>query len=445
LRRPGDSLGGQGQSHRKKKLIGSNHYVFNEYCTTFKKKQIQDLMHKLQVTFFAILFMIIFSCKDDDQVQNTASKIEVITGGSPNSFVMLSDQDGEVLFSKVDLNGNESITVDVDPTQEIDFTYGVLTGGQIQKFYIETYRNVALDFNYDATFLCREYVGINTDRRILTIENYDGEIIYSPFQDTLRSGKDMIFSGNTVNKDIVVTIFDEEANQVKSKFIRLEDWEAQADDTFTLTLNFDDFKEATEKRISTNFFSKWYSIAKVEQTDGSLVELSTLYRYSQEGNQVTLYIPEGLEYQYVDLQIQSTSDTEGYFYVKKKLDTFPEKINFTDNDFTNIQSGSTGYELQSRGEYDHAKIRYGYNVDTNFSEWFVYQKNESDLIYSMPILPEEVLNRLSPISEYIDEPNSIGARFIQMEEFDGLSKYSKNINDLEKCVGYTESYSTTYY
>jgi len=207
--------------------------------------------------------MIIFSCKDDDQVQNTASKIEVITGGSPNSFVMLSDQDGEVLFSKVDLNGNESITVDVDPTQEIDFTYGVLTGGQIQKFYIETYRNVALDFNYDATFLCREYVGTNTDRRILTIENYNGEIIYSPFQDTLRSGKDMIFSGNTVNKDIVVTILDEEANQVKSKFIRLEDWEAQTDDTFTLTLNFDDFKEATEKRISTNFFSKWYSIAKV--------------------------------------------------------------------------------------------------------------------------------------------------------------------------------------
>jgi len=423
------------------KKYGATDYC--EICSYIRSKKKLTIMQKLQFILIFILVTISFSCKDDDQAQRVNTEIVVNTTSSPNSFIILSNQDGEVLFSKVGLNGSEFIDLGINPEEEVDFTYGLLLGSQSKSFFIETYRNISIDFEYDITYSCREYVGTNVDQRILTIEDFAGEIIYSPFQDTLRTGSEMVFSGITISKDIAITILDKENSQVKSKLIKLEDWEPQVDGTFTLNLSLDDFKQANEKNITTNVLSDWHSIARVEQADGSQVQLSTLYGYRQEGF-ITIFLPEGLEYEYVDLQVQSTNLADGYFYVKKKIASFPERIKFVENDFTIIQSDGSGFDIESRSDYNHARIRYWYAANNFLSRWSIYQKDGTDLTYSLPTLPELVLNELS-LGEVVSSPITIEPAFIQLNELDETSNYSKNINDAEKCVGYTESYNSSYY
>lgn len=153
----------------------------------------------------AILFLV-FSCNGDDQFVRSTDYALDIDLDSRNAFIVVTNQDQEVLYSTYGENLNETIEFEVGEEDIIDFTYGYERGSD---FRIFTYRNISPEFTIQDENKPVENAAIELRaNRTLEINGLIGEVINNPLRETTIENDRVLLSGFTSDKSKIFTVYD---------------------------------------------------------------------------------------------------------------------------------------------------------------------------------------------------------------------------------------------
>jgi len=423
------------------KLIYEFNYLKLELAWCYYRKLHRPFHLKLLSLLLFIAF--IFSCGNDDTAITERFEIPIVTyGNSENSILLVTNEEKEVLYSKIGVGDEETIIFDALADEQIDLTYGVIFGS-LNSFRINTYRNISPDFVFDRILTCFDFAELtpfNYSIKKLTIENFTGELIYSPLSDSTRIGNKLEMSGITINDDIVITFLDSKG-VYKSKLIEKEDWTLQNDDSYALTLDGNDFKDSKVHFINTNVVSDWFVAADVIQMDGTALEISQKLGKSQKrGFQVKLFLPDELEFQSANLSFESGSFLEGYDYNIRNITEFPTNVDFVESDFDFVNCSPTQYEIENRISATQIRVDYAYRFENRLSFWYIFQKRENELEYSLPPLPDLFLDEIDQFRDALQNPEWMSARFAQTEDLNSSEKYFENAGDQMLCIEHRSAF-----
>jgi len=389
-----------------------------------------------------IFVMVCFGCNDDDAAIHQSVFISYANHSTePGSFILITNQDGEVLGSKTGLSKSENIDIDRAENDIIDFTIGRLLGSNQGGISLVTYRNLSEDFVYDIGTSCYKVELERADRK-LTIQNFDGELLNSPLNEINIAGNNLELSGTTINRDIAITFRDNQSGEIKSRLIRGDEWSENPDEIFTLVLDAQDFNKAKEKTISLNMHSNWRMNASVWTNGDREIILNSHFTELEEGRSVSIYLPDDLIYESVRMQLYSTNFNNGHFYNLNNKEEFPEKIDFVLNEYGYASLSNGEFEINNRTSFNQAYIEYQYTLNPYFSTWRVYQNSGNELKYTLPELPEQVLEFIGEHATTLETPFSIKANFYQISDFEESEQYFDNAWIRYNCHEYTSSFNS---
>ena len=399
-------------------------------------------MSRYRFLIVVFLALSIYTCKDEEEiVSQTVSLSYTNHSSEENSFILITNQDGEVLTQKLGLGSTETIQYEKDTNDEVDFTFGRLLGPDAEGFNLTTYRNISKDFTYDVPPSCLELEIIPKTRK-LSLQNLAGEILYSPFRDSNEIGNTIELSGITIKEKLVITIRDQVSGQIKSRLIRAEEWTQEENGEESLVLDAQDFEVARVHNIETNVSSNWGAVSSVIDNDGFQIELGNLFSPFQSGQHAAIYIPNDLEYQSTSLSLATTNFNNGYFYNSNTAVEFPTTIDFETNNYRLIKANQMAFEFGYNNPYHLGYIQYEYPLTSYLNAWRVYQRSTYSSEYTLPTLTEPILEFLGPNAELLKIPHQVQGRFYQLENFDEQVMFSDNVDRRLHCLDFTASFNT---
>ena len=353
--------------------------------------------------FFVFVFILLlgYSCKKDE-----FKPILDFEYQEPE-FVVVSNDDGEILFasnrkkmlSKI-LNGKSLRESGVRLDQDlVNITIGQKDNGFGALFYIDTYRDVSLDFvtkkRSNSDCLNETYNGDyfanrkKVELKIYGINDYD-EFYFSYVGRAIKMESyllvTMYLPGNI---DALVTILPKGEKEYKSYLIQNDDW-IKSDGIYSLKVNYSDFESPIVQSIKIPDNGIMTRNIVMKNKTGRNIELvmGSLYGY-KKGDSFKYFLTPQMKSTLMELYMYLLFENSRSSYnTRRIISEFP--INHLwDTLPMSLSPVRDNYSYNAVGDYSFVKVGYYFEHGTH---WNVYQRPDAVNKFNFPSLPEEVLN-----------------------------------------------------
>ena len=396
------------------------------------------------------LILFAFGCSND-KAPIEANELFVIESEILDGFISLSNQNGEILYDTVGADLRRTIKVLVPQGDIVDLTHGHETS---KTFSIVTYRdiesgfllsrelyNCSDEFNQDNGF---EYKALELE--INGIHQYSE--LYYPFDhkadvEVNIAGDKLILKGSITGlKDVLLTVLPEGESEYQSFHLKFEDWLDQGENRLFRSINIDDFTASEIHEIDLGVDDIWMVNAEIQTENDQIISLSKWTTYSdyQHGDRIKLFVPGGINLDLLKLEVGNGDVHNGYQYLKKTAE-IPNQISFYDPEISFLEASSTDYEITVNGDFGLTMVEYRYEENNWISLWKVYQKQNVEILNTLPLIPNDFMLQSPILSNQLSNPETIVVHVYEMsaEVLEG-SYNQTGIDRHLKCMDYSSKY-----
>lgn len=412
-------------------------------------------MHLNNITQTFLLCLITFfhlSCNEDEtpSVSNTQLfTIETDLGfNNYTGFILVTDQDGNILYESVDEEWDETIELETNPNDIIDLTWG---SESETSFRIQTLRDIQSGFHLgpvyrscdDAFETGTHYPLQNVELRLEGLTQYSELIIPFANKEIEQESDAIIISGVLTNQnDILFTVLPVGSDEYRSITLNYSDWLTENEEIYTRTINIADFVTPEVHEIQLPEENNWIVNADILKLSGKIETISKWSSYNdyQNGNTIKLFLLPGTLFEEIRLEVNSGYKLTGSKYLKVG-NSIPASISFPEMEINFQEATNNQINCSNNSVFDLAIFEYQYLNDNIISHWKIYQKSNLSLNYQLPSLPQEFLDQALILNNKLNTPENLIGNFYQTNNDLLMDKFhDPGIQYRLKCYDYEAIY-----
>ncbi|MEM9821459.1 MAG: hypothetical protein AAF985_10320 [Bacteroidota bacterium] len=414
---------------------------------------------KTFIQFCIPCLLLMMACKKDKLPTSIDFVVHNALGGGGPLFVLISNQDGEILYDSLGEFINNTISFKAELTDQIDATYGFVDQAS-ETFRITTYRDIKSGFDYK-NFLdrpCQPKINLESEQnswRYLTIDGLiNVEEIYFPTpwrpqQATQELGSTYILQGTDGSKaDHLITVRTGNG-EYRSKLVRHEDWIPNANFDNNLTIHYDDFVPTKVHILELPTFGYWKVEAHLQEASGRVIRTNKWHSFHElatSENIIRLFTLDEIQVSQLFLEVDGYS-VDAFVRHVQSYDDFPQSIVFPEQGIEALDLRLNNYDFEV--DHDFAllsnQIYYDFDFDFSTPRWRIYQKQESGLDYTLPEIPEYILAAFGSLRADLETPTHADVEVFKAEDKEAfLNAYNRASIDLQwDCLNFA-SYKVSF-
>lgn len=399
------------------------------------------------------MFLVI-SCNQDDmpeEMTNTETEIEEMTqifdlsfssDGSTESsvsFIVLSDNNGEVLFDTAGAELDIEISLHLDSSTVVNATTGFV---KAEKFSIVSYSevksgsqlNLSREWETHPCFRSGPVDGSNAKLYITDLNDFYetiNSIVGSDSGSLELKGDTLVLEGHVPSwsdGSYQIAIREQENSELMSIVIPRMDWNWDNDSqSMSHTVSFHDFSSTKEHVIDLDRTDRWNLAAKVCDLEGNLIALQSPVSNSklEDGQNASIYLNEAIEINDLKLYLSNNNYPSSYAHnwIHKSI---PDKINLEVdvNPTFNILEVDK-FAIFNTFDYNLNVLNYLYVGDY---DWTIISKGGSNVRFVKPELPSQLHETFTYLNDLLQNPYGVtNTMYRTEEELDDITTVHKSV------------------